>query len=94
MLDDAPPNHTPDIRQPQRVSALNGVQTPHLNCPRCGLTIKPETSWLTIEHCPRCIARNGVAVRLLASSLPTGELYATGAAPDNDHVDAPPSRSP
>jgi hypothetical protein len=73
---------------------LNGVQTNHLNCSRCGLTIKLKASWLTIEHCPRCIARNGVAISRFASSLPTGELYATGGAPHADRLDARRSRSP
>ena len=37
MLHDERPNHSPDIRQPQRAPALNGERTTHLNCPRCGL---------------------------------------------------------
>ena len=94
MLHDERPNHSPDIRQPQRAPALNGERTTHLNCPRCGLTIKPKASWLTIEHCPRCIAHSGVAISLFASSLPTRELYATGAAPDTARPAAPTSRSP
>src|SRR5947209_4687913 len=58
-----------------REPAFDGAGTIHLNCPRCGLTITPKASWLTIEHCPRCIARNGLAVSLFASTLPTDELY-------------------
>jgi hypothetical protein len=30
-----------------------------LICPRCGLSIKPRADWLTVEYCPRCIARAG-----------------------------------
>jgi hypothetical protein len=62
-----------------REPAFDGAGTIHLNCPRCGLTITPKASWLTIEHCPRCIARNRVAVSLFASTLPTDELYAATA---------------
>ena len=34
------------------------------NCARCGLTIRPRFAWLTVEHCPRCLARDRVAIRL------------------------------
>lgn len=53
-----------------------------LNCPRCGLSIKPKTSWLTIEHCPRCIARARIPIKLFSSPLPTTELYRAGFAPN------------
>jgi len=56
----------------------------HLNCPRCRLTITPRASWLTVEHCPRCMARSHVAVRMFSSSLPASELYAAGTAPGSD----------
>ena len=45
-----------------------------LNCPRCGLSIRPKVSWLTVEHCPRCIARARIPVKLLSSTLSAGEL--------------------
>jgi hypothetical protein len=64
--------------RPSRVGLL------HLNCPRCGLTITPRMAWLTIEHCPRCMARAGRAVPLFCSPLPASQLYAAGAAPDGD----------
>jgi hypothetical protein len=50
-------------------------------CPRCGLTIKPRLASLAVEHCPRCVARSRVAVRLFASTLPARELYAGGTEP-------------
>ncbi|MGB0092460.1 MAG: hypothetical protein WBP81_08000 [Solirubrobacteraceae bacterium] len=53
-----------------------------LNCPRCGLSIRPKTSWLTIEHCPRCIARARIPIKLFSSPLPTTELYRAGFAPN------------
>jgi len=52
-----------------------------LNCPRCGLSIKPRARWLAIEHCPRCLARARVPVTLFASPLRTAELYPDGMAP-------------
>jgi len=61
----------------------------HLNCPRCGLTIVPRASWLRIEHCPRCLARQQIAVRLFASTLATAQLYAANAAPA-EHTDGSP----
>jgi len=53
----------------------------YLNCPHCGLTITPKADWLTVEHCPRCIAHRGILVTLFASSLPVEALYAKGARP-------------
>jgi hypothetical protein len=47
----------------------------YLNCPQCGLTISPKADWLTIEHCPRCVARRGTLVTLFTSSLPAHLLY-------------------
>jgi hypothetical protein len=62
-----------------RAAAANGNRADYLNCPRCGLTITPRADWLCIEHCPRCIARRRVLVKLFASALPAAELYsATG----------------
>lgn len=61
---------------PTRDPGSNGAGTIHLNCPRCGLTITPKANWLTVEHCPRSIARSGVPVRLFTSTLPTDQLYA------------------
>jgi len=37
-----------------------GVARPgalYLRCSRCGLSVGLKVSWLTIEHCPRCLAR-------------------------------------
>jgi len=67
-----------------RDPAPRSVGSFHLNCPRCGLTITPRAAWLTVEHCPRCMARSRVAVGLFASPLPTGKLYAADAAPCSD----------
>ena len=45
------------------------------NCPRCGLSIKTRHRSLEIRHCPRCVARAGMLVRLFSSQLATHELY-------------------
>lgn len=52
-----------------------------LNCPRCGLSIGPKASSLTVEHCPRCFARARISVNLFSSALPAAELYPEGAVP-------------
>jgi hypothetical protein len=36
---------------------------------------------LTIEHCPRCLARARIPVRMFSSSLSAAELYADGFGP-------------
>jgi hypothetical protein len=55
--------------------------TPFLSCPRCGLSIRPKVSRLPVEHCPRCMARARIAVKMFASTLPASELYPQGSAP-------------
>lgn len=60
-----------------------------MNCPRCGLTITPKARPLTAEHCPRCLARNGIAVGLFASTLPADAMYAADAVPGAGRLDAP-----
>jgi hypothetical protein len=31
---------------------------------------------VAIEHCPRCIARDGITIRLFASTMAMEQLYA------------------
>ncbi len=52
----------------------------YLHCPRCGLSMKPRQRWLAIQHCPRCLARSRILVRLFSSLLPAQELCAEGSA--------------
>lgn len=52
-----------------------------LNRPRCGLSVRPRAGWLTVERCPRCVARARIAVGLFSSPLRTAELYAEGSVP-------------
>jgi hypothetical protein len=56
-----------------------------LNCPRCGLSIRPKVSWLTVEYCPRCMARARTPVKLFSSTLPAAELYPEGSVPTAGH---------
>lgn len=63
-----------------------------LNCPRCRLSLKPKAAWLSVEYCPRCIARSGIPVRLFPSALPAAELYHESALPSADHRPGRPVR--
>src|SRR5450755_1525987 len=73
-------------QQPNRAAGSNRSGPIYLNCPRCGLTIRPKADWLTVEHCPRCIARSRGLVRMFASTLPARELYAAADTPDPDRL--------
>jgi hypothetical protein len=42
----------------------------YLSCPRCGLTVLPSADWLTVDHCPRCLARRRARVPMAASPAP------------------------
>lgn len=53
-----------------------------LNCPRCGLSIRRRVDWLHVEHCPRCIGRAGIAVKLFVSARPSPEWYRDGPTAD------------
>jgi hypothetical protein len=37
-----------------------------LKCPRCHFSIHPRATWLTLDYCPRCLARRWVAEPLRA----------------------------
>ncbi len=39
--------------------------SPFLNCPRCGLSIRLKVSPLTVEYCPRCMARARIPVQVV-----------------------------
>jgi hypothetical protein len=41
-----------------------------MNCSRCGLVIRLRVSWLTVEHCPRCVAKAGVVIPMYVSDGP------------------------
>jgi hypothetical protein len=62
-----------------------------LNCPRCGLSIQPKVSWMTVEYCPRfeycprCMARARIPVKLFSSTLPAAQLYPEGSMPTAEY---------
>ncbi|MBV9818151.1 MAG: hypothetical protein JOZ07_07365 [Solirubrobacterales bacterium] len=39
-------------------------------CPRCGLSLRVRYSNLVLEHCPRCLARRGVATPMRVIERP------------------------
>ncbi len=41
-----------------------------LNCPRCGLSVRRRFESLMLEHCPRCIGRAGISVRMFVTERP------------------------
>jgi phage FluMu protein Com len=47
------------------------VQRVRVRCPRCRLGISPRAHWLTVEHCPRCLARRRIAIPMV--TVPPGE---------------------
>ncbi|MEA2300016.1 MAG: hypothetical protein QOD61_1694 [Solirubrobacteraceae bacterium] len=44
----------------------------YMNCPRCGLGVRLRASFLTLEHCPRCLAwaRLSVPMRVVPGPGP------------------------
>ena len=69
--------------------AASRLAAPFLNCPRSSLSIRPKARWMTVERCPRCLARARVAVEMFSSPLPAAELYRAGGAPQADKRSAP-----
>jgi hypothetical protein len=39
----------------------------YMHCPSCGLTIHLRAPFLTLERCPRCLARRGAAISMRIS---------------------------
>jgi hypothetical protein len=57
-----------------RTSASAAPRSPgdaisYANCPRCGLAVRLRATFLTLRHCPRCVARRGIAVEMFTSKL-------------------------
>ncbi len=55
-----------------------------LKCPHCHLSIHPRATWLTLDYCPRCLAKRRVAEPLGTTDEPTGS--ASGFAPPDRAV--------
>jgi hypothetical protein len=54
----------------------------YMHCPRCGLSIRLRAPFLTLEHCPRCLARRGAAISMRISE------YRSWPAPTDNHLSA------
>lgn len=78
-------------RSKPEIGHREAAESLFLNCPRCGLSIRARARWLAIEYCPRCLARNRVAVRLFSSVLPSGQLYHEDSRPRPDKHDGEPT---
>jgi hypothetical protein len=39
----------------------------YLHCPRCGLSVRLRAPFLTLDCCPRCLARRGTIVSMRLS---------------------------
>jgi hypothetical protein len=39
----------------------------YMHCPSCGLRIRLRAPFLTLDRCPRCLARRGVAIPMQIS---------------------------
>ncbi len=50
-----------------RTPAVGSREPVRLRCPRCGWAITLRTRWMTLSHCPRCVARRHVTVQLSGS---------------------------
>ena len=63
-------NRPTSIEGAIEMNAGNPASTPRRQllwlCSRCGLSITPRARWLAIEHCPRCMARAHLPVRLIS----------------------------
>jgi anti-sigma B factor antagonist len=66
-----------------RVESVDrGRGVPYMTCTKCGLSVQLRVPYLTLDRCPRCIAKRGVSVSMvIAEDRPTsGSGIAAGAA--------------
>ena len=54
---------------------------PYMNCPRCGLSIRIRAAYLTVDWCPRCLARAGTAIPMQSSDQRPGRSASAEARP-------------
>jgi hypothetical protein len=45
-----------------------------LRCPHCHFSLHPRATWLTLDYCPRCLAKRHVAEPLRTTDEPTGPM--------------------
>jgi hypothetical protein len=53
----------------------------YMSCPACGLRIRLRASSLTIERCPRCLARRKTAVAMILTDAPPAQPSPSRAPP-------------
>ena len=46
----------------------------YMNCPRCGLSVRLRAAYLTLERCPRCLAKAGISVPMQITEAPRGSV--------------------
>jgi hypothetical protein len=44
----------------------------YMHCPSCGLSVHIRAHYLTLDRCPRCLARRGAIVTMELSDRPGG----------------------
>src|SRR5205085_2183229 len=54
-------------RRSRLVRVEREPDVPYMTCPRCGLSVQLRASYLTLERCPRCIAKRGVSMPMVVS---------------------------
>ena len=54
----------------------------YMHCPNCGLSVHLRAPLLTLDCCPRCLARQGVPVPMHVSDHRSWPAAANGAASD------------
>lgn len=63
-----------------------------LGCEHCGFTFRPRAAFLTMEHCPRCLATRRVAEPLRVIEGPPAPSVALSDAPAGATRRAPAAR--
>jgi hypothetical protein len=49
-----------------------------LSCPHCHFAFHPKAASMTLDYCPRCLARRHVAQPLYVRGVPEDELVGSG----------------
>ncbi len=57
----------------------------YMTCPRCGLSIRLRAPYLTLEGCPRCLARRRVSIQMDISEQPRDVVVERGRPRDDGH---------
>jgi hypothetical protein len=52
-----------------------------LSCPHCRFSVRPRAAYLTMDYCPRCLAKRRIAEPLVVHE-PASALAPAGARPE------------